>query len=36
MIVEDSGELTEVWLKYAVDKAFQHDGYQSCWAETLH
>ena len=35
-IVEDSGELTKAWLKYAVDKVFQNDRYQSCWAETLH
>ena len=35
-IVEDSGELTKAWLKYAVNKVFQNDGYQSCWAETLH
>ena len=35
-IVEDSGELTKTWLKYAVDKVFQHDGNHSCWAETLH
>ena len=35
-IVEDSGELTKAWPKYAVNKMFQTDGYQSCWAETLH
>ena len=23
-------------VKYVVNKVFQHDGYQSCWAETLH
>ena len=35
-INEDSGELTKASLKYAVNKMFQDDGYQSCWAETLH
>ena len=35
-IVEDSGELTKAWLKYAVNKMFQNDRHQSCWAETLH
>ena len=35
-IVQDSGELTKACLKYAVDKEFQNDGHQSCWAETLH
>ena len=34
--VEDSGELTKAWLKYAVNKVFQSDRYQSCWAEALH
>ena len=34
-IVEDSGELMKASLKYAVNKVFQHDEYQSCWAETL-
>ena len=34
-IVEDSGELTKACLKYAVDKVFQNDGHQSCWADTL-
>ena len=33
-IVENSEELTKAWLKYAVDKVFQNDGYQSYWAET--
>ena len=33
-IVEDSGELTKACLKYAVDKVFRNDGYQSYWAET--
>ena len=31
-IVEDSGKLTKASLKYAVNKVFQNDGYQSCWA----
>ena len=35
-IVEDSGELTKAWLKYAVNKVFQNDSHQSCWTETLH
>ena len=35
-IVQDSGELTKVCLKYAVDKVFQNDGHQSYWAEILH
>ena len=35
-IVEDSGELTKAWLKYAVNKVFQNDRHQSCWVETLH
>ena len=35
-IIEDSGEITKAWLKYAVHKVFQNDRYQSCWAETLH
>ena len=35
-IVEDSGELKKACLKYAVDKVFQNDGHQSCWADTLH
>ena len=33
-IVEDSGEITKACTKYAVDKVFQNDGYQSYWAET--
>ena len=28
-IVENSGESMKDWLKYAVNKVFQHDGYQS-------
>ena len=28
-IVQDSGELTEACLKYAVDEVFQNDGHQS-------
>ena len=35
-LVQDSGELTKAWLKYAVDKVFQNDGHQSYWADTLH
>ena len=35
-IVQDSGELTKAYLKYAVDKVFQNDGHQSYWAETSH
>ena len=35
-IVEDSGELTKAWLKYAVNNVFQNDGHQSYWAETLY
>ena len=35
-IVEDSGELMKGWLKYDVNKLFQNDRHQSCWAETLH
>ena len=35
-IVEDSGELTKSWLKYAANKVFQNDRHQSCWTETLH
>ena len=35
-IVEDSGELTKAWLKYAVNKVLQNDRHQSCGAETLH
>ena len=30
-IVEVYGELTKVCLKYAVNKVFQHDGYQNFW-----
>ena len=33
-IVEDSGELTKVCLRYAADKVFQNDAHQSYWAET--
>ena len=35
-IVQDSGELTKAWLKYAADKVFQNDGHQRYWAEVLH
>ena len=34
-IVQDSGELTKAWLKYAVDQVFQNDGHKRYWAETL-
>ena len=31
-IAEDSGELMKASLKYAVDKVFQNDEHESCWA----
>ena len=34
-IVEMYGELIKTWLKYAVNKVFEHDVYQTCSAETL-
>ena len=34
--VEVCGKLTKAWLKYAVNKAFQHNEHQRCGADTLH
>ena len=35
-VVEVYRELTKACLKYALNKVFQHHGYQLCWTETLH
>ena len=35
-IVEVFRELMKAWLRYAVNKMFQHNGHPNCQAETLH